>query len=85
MNLGPFKVMTAVGLSLSCLLPWRTPAQEPQRSPDPVTAARELIAQHEATIRPLEKASALAWWSANATGETLNARAFAAEFRGRRP
>lgn len=50
-----------------------------------MTAARELIAQHEATIRPLEKASALAWWSANTTGETLNARAFAAEFRGRRP
>ncbi|HVR76398.1 MAG TPA: M2 family metallopeptidase [Planctomycetota bacterium] len=34
-----------------------------------VRAARELVAGHEARIRPLEKDAALAWWRANTTGK----------------
>jgi peptidyl-dipeptidase A len=32
-------------------------------------AARAFVAAHEATVRPLEKAAALAWWNANVTGK----------------
>ncbi len=39
-----------------------------ERKSDPVTAARDLIAQHEKAIRPLEKAVSLSWWNANTTG-----------------
>jgi peptidyl-dipeptidase A len=31
-------------------------------------AAREFIADHEKTVRPLERESALAWWNANVSG-----------------
>jgi peptidyl-dipeptidase A len=31
--------------------------------------ARALIAAHEVTVRPLEKAAALTWWNANVTGK----------------
>ena len=36
---------------------------------DNATRARQFVAAHEAKIRPLEKASALAWWNANVTGK----------------
>lgn len=36
---------------------------------DPDAAARAFIAQHEATVRPLEKTANLAWWNANVTGK----------------
>jgi peptidyl-dipeptidase A len=35
---------------------------------DPVAAAKELIAAHEAKVRPLEVAAGLAWWEANISG-----------------
>src|SRR5216117_1514846 len=31
--------------------------------------ARKFIAEHEARIRPLEKAASLAWWNANVSGK----------------
>src|SRR5438132_5586954 len=31
--------------------------------------ARKFIAEHEASIRPLEKAANLAWWNANVSGK----------------
>ena len=36
---------------------------------DPVAAAREFIAEHEKTVRPLEYAASLAWWNANVSGK----------------
>jgi peptidyl-dipeptidase A len=41
-----------------------------QRPPegDPTMEAREFIAAYETTVRPLEKAVALAWWNANISG-----------------
>src|SRR5262249_31844065 len=35
---------------------------------DPADAARAFIREHEETIRPMERAAALAWWNANVTG-----------------
>jgi peptidyl-dipeptidase A len=35
----------------------------------PDAEAREFIQSHEAIVRPLEKASALAWWNANISGK----------------
>lgn len=37
--------------------------------PAPSEEARKFIAEHEAKIRPLEKAAALAWWQANISGK----------------
>src|SRR5262245_58778536 len=39
----------------------------PAASPD--EAARKFIDDHEARVRPLEKASGLAWWNANISGK----------------
>jgi peptidyl-dipeptidase A len=36
---------------------------------DPMEAAREFIAEHEKTVRPLEYAASLAWWNANISGK----------------
>ncbi|GIW85283.1 MAG: angiotensin-converting enzyme [Gemmataceae bacterium] len=36
---------------------------------DPLAAAKEFIAQHEAKLRPLEVAAARAWWDANISGK----------------
>jgi peptidyl-dipeptidase A len=36
---------------------------------DADAAARSFISQHEAVIRPLDKASSLAWWNANVSGK----------------
>ena len=35
---------------------------------DPVAAAKEFVAAHEAKIRPLDVAAGKAWWTANITG-----------------
>ena len=34
----------------------------------PEAAARAFIAEHEKTVRPLEREAALAWWNANVSG-----------------
>jgi peptidyl-dipeptidase A len=44
--------------------------------PGPADDARRFIEEHEARLRPLEKAVQLAWWDANVTGED---RAFQAK------
>lgn len=52
-------------LLASFAMPPRLSAQVP----DPVAAARQFIAEHEASIRPLEIASAKASWNADITGK----------------
>src|SRR5205809_975080 len=39
------------------------------QQPDQARRARNFIAAHEAKIRPLEKAVAIAWWNANVSGK----------------
>lgn len=38
-------------------------------SPEATARAREFLAAHEAKVRPLEVAAALAWWNANVSGK----------------
>ncbi len=38
-------------------------------------AARAFIAEHERTVRPLERAAALAWWNANVSGRDQDFKA----------
>ena len=38
-------------------------------TPDAGEQARQFVAAHEAKVRPLEKAAALAWWNANISGK----------------
>lgn len=55
-------VCPALALICSCAAP------SPERTSNPVTSAATFLAAHEKLIRPLEKASNLAWWNANTTG-----------------
>jgi peptidyl-dipeptidase A len=53
---------------LLCLM--STFVATPLAAADPAESdARAFIASHEATVRPLEKAAALAWWNANISGK----------------
>jgi peptidyl-dipeptidase A len=40
-----------------------------QASPEVTDRARKFVAAHEAKIRPLDKASGIAWWNANISGQ----------------
>ena len=57
-------------------------ASKPNSLDDPVAAAREFIAEHEKTVRPLEYAASLAWWNANVSGQR---RGFQGQGRGPEP
>ncbi len=46
-----------------------------EAKPEVDEQARRFVAAHEAAIRPLEKAAALAWWNANVTGKDDDFRA----------
>jgi peptidyl-dipeptidase A len=50
-----------------------TTATEPKS--DPETTARAFIQVHEQSVRPLERAAALAWWNANVTGRDQDFKA----------
>jgi peptidyl-dipeptidase A len=43
--------------------------------PDSANDARAFINEHERTVRPLERAAALAWWNANVTGRDIDFKA----------
>ena len=62
-------------LSLSGLSTTMSLANEPKIVDDHLVAARAFIAEHEKTVRPLEKEAALAWWNANVTGREEDFRA----------
>jgi peptidyl-dipeptidase A len=57
-----------ISLSLTGLLTNMSPAGEPKVDANDQAAARAFIAEHEKTVRPLEREAALAWWNANVTG-----------------
>jgi peptidyl-dipeptidase A len=44
-------------------------AESREGGTDAEVRARKFVADHEARVRPLERASALAWWNANVTGK----------------
>ena len=47
-----------------------TPDVSAQEQPaDPIAAAKEFIAAHEAKLKPLDIAAGKAWWTANITGK----------------
>jgi peptidyl-dipeptidase A len=54
----------AVGCGLLFVLPMAVGGAE-----DVTEKARLFVAGHEANVRPLEVAAALAWWNANVTGK----------------
>jgi peptidyl-dipeptidase A len=57
-------VIAAVFLPLAVV---SVPALQPVQDAD--AAAHQVIKEHEAIVRPLERASALAWWNANVSGK----------------
>ncbi len=66
------KTLSMVGWLLLALIgatSTMSKASEPNSLDDPIAAAREFIAEHEKTVRPLEYAAALAWWNANISGK----------------
>ena len=75
LNLGPnghrmtpdFEMKTRCKLAILSLMGTILTTTSLAATPD--ADAREFIQSHEAIVRPLEKASALAWWNANISGK----------------
>ena len=51
------------------VLSFMAPLESSAFDSNPTAAARQFITEHEAKVRPLETAVALAWWQANTTGK----------------
>src|SRR5262249_48653243 len=62
------RMMLVVALIMTTM--WMVAAPKALRaSPEMTEQARKFVANHEAKIRPLERAASLAWWNANVTGK----------------
>src|SRR5829696_5223572 len=59
--------LTSGGAAVAGLLVPSVSAQE--QPADPVAAAKEFIAAHEAKMKPLDIAAGKAWWNANISGK----------------
>jgi peptidyl-dipeptidase A len=57
-----------ISLYLIGLLTTMSTANDRQFDLSALASAREFVAEHERTIRPLEQKAALAWWNANVSG-----------------
>ncbi len=64
----PLEVVFFIFLSLIGLSTNMSTARQQKGDDDPVALARAFIAEHEKTVRPLERESSLAWWNANVSG-----------------
>src|SRR5262249_4340101 len=62
-------------ISLVSLVASMSSASEPKTDAGSEAKARDFIADHEANVRPLEHASALAWWNANVSGRAEDFKA----------
>ncbi len=64
----PLEVVFFIFLSLIGLSTSMSTARQQKRDDDPAAPARAFVAEHEKTVRPLERESSLAWWNANVSG-----------------
>jgi peptidyl-dipeptidase A len=64
-----------LSLFLMGLFTTMTMASELKTDTADLAAARDFIAEHEKTVRPLERESALAWWNANVSGRDQDFKA----------
>ena len=62
------RMMLVFGLGFTFLWMMTAPAAL-RANPEMTERARKFVAAHESKVRPLERASNLAWWNANVTGK----------------
>ena len=64
----PLAAVAFISLFLAGCSTNMSPAGEPPIEASDEAAAHAFIAEHEKTVRPMEREAALAWWNANVTG-----------------